>query len=487
MASNERPNILWICTDQQRFDTLGCYGNDVVETPVLDSLADRGIRFDQCFSQSPVCTPSRASFLTGRYPRTTGCRQNGQPVPESERFVTQILAERGYNCGLAGKLHVSPSDRESVESQSVSEPLRRVDDGYSEFHWSHSPTDPHPSNAYHKWLKREGVSVTPSPYEGSEHVRTWVDPEYHQTTWCIEEAANFIEAHESHDDPWLFSLNLFDPHPPFDPPESYLERYVDRLDEIHEPNYERSELDDKPQVQRDKHRGDNNRGGPPFVDVSDDDHMLIRAAYYAMVDLIDDQIGRLFETLEQTGQREDTLVVFMSDHGEMLGDHGLYAKGPYFYDPAVRVPLIVSQPGVVRGGMESDAIVELVDVAPTLLEAAGIDRPTGMQGRSLWSAVTGEIDINDHRDSAYCEFYNASTQHTDPRAYATMVRTDDYKLVSVHGRDEGELYDLASDPDEMKNLWYNPAYESKKCELLDELAFRMAETVDPLPERVGRW
>lgn len=143
-----RPNILWICTDQQRWDTLGCYGNPFVETPNLDRLAAQGTVFEYAYSQSPVCTPSRASFLTGRYPRTTRCRQNGQDIPGDEILVTSILAKNGYTCGLAGKLHLS-----ACEPRVCPDMERRIDDGYKEFHWSHDPSGGWDlGNEYWAWL-----------------------------------------------------------------------------------------------------------------------------------------------------------------------------------------------------------------------------------------------------------------------------------------------------------------------------------------------
>ena len=132
--TERRPNILWICTDQQRYDTLGCMGNPWVQTPNLDRLAQRGALFERAYCQSPVCTPSRASFLTGRYPRTTRCRQNGQSIPEDEVLVTRLLADAGYSCGLSGKLHLSPCHPSVAPTGE-----RRIEDGYAEVHWSHTP------------------------------------------------------------------------------------------------------------------------------------------------------------------------------------------------------------------------------------------------------------------------------------------------------------------------------------------------------------
>ena len=500
-----RPNVLWICTDQQRFDTLGCYANEFVETAHIDGMASEGVRFDRCYSQCPVCTPSRASFLTGRYPRTTRCRQNGQRIPEDELLITRSLADSGYTCGLAGKLHIAPCNPNKPE-----EPMteRRIDDGYAEFHWSHHPGPDWPTNEYIHWLRERNIEFEDDLVddEGSgarridrshefddvadcEYVQISLPPEYHQTTWCADKAINFIEANAEEDQPWLFSVNTFDSHHAFDPPMEYLERYLDRLDEIPLPNYEDGEIKNKSVFQHQDHNGGYNTPGYfAYSEMSERDHRLVRAAYWAMCDLIDDQVGRMLEALERTGQREDTLVIFMSDHGELLGDHGIYLKGPYFYESAIRVPLVVSQPGTIPEGVESDALVELVDLAPTLLDAVEEEPLPRMQGQSLWPLLIGDTDVDAHRDVVYSEYYNAMPWHDDPELpFGTMVRTDRYKLVKMHRLASSELYDLETDPNETQNRWDDPAYASIKMNLLDTLADQMAETVDPVPERQAPW
>jgi arylsulfatase A-like enzyme len=474
----DRPNVLWVCTDQQRWDTLGCYGNDLVETPRLDALADRGVQFERAYCQSTVCTPSRASMLTGRYPRTTGCRANGRPMPEDERLVTHDLADAGYHCGLAGKLHLSPYRPYADESPTIREPIRRLDDGYAEFHWSSSPTNDGQRNEYKQWLRERGVEYRRERLD-VEHASIGMPAEHHQTTWCAEKAINCIEAHESADDPWLFSVNMFDPHPAFRAPEGYLDRYMDRLDEVPPPNYEPGELDDKPAAQHEQHTD----GNPAYTDLDDRGHRVMRATYYAMVDLIDEQVGRLLDALDRTGQRDETLVVFTSDHGELCGDHGMYTKGPFFYEPSVRVPLLVDGPGVASGRTVDD-LVGLIDLAPTLLDTAGLDRPPGMQGRSLWPALDPDGADPIGRDAIYCEGYACAHVHD---VNSTMVRTDRYKLVRHHDPGDGELYDLHEDPDETHNRWDDPEYAGAKRELLVALSDRMAATVDPLPERAGPW
>ncbi len=479
----KRPNILWICPDQQRFDTLGCYGNTFVRTPNLDRLAESGVLFEHCYSQSPVCTPSRACFLTGRYPRTTRCRQNGQDIPPDEVLVTKLLADAGYVCGLAGKLHLSACQPRACPSAE-----RRIDDGYGVFHWSHHPAPDWPANEYITWLKQNGLEYRTTPSEHSEHIRTGMPAENHQTTWCAEKAVNFIESNAAAEKPWLFSVNFFDPHAPFDPPPRYLEPYLDRLDHIPLPNYVEGELEDKPTWQRMDHRGAHGGlSGYRYSEMTDRDHRIIRAAYWAMCDLIDHAVGRMLASLEQTGQLENTLVIFTSDHGEMLGDHGIYLKGPYFYEPGVRVPLIISMPGAVRKCRRSPALVELVDLPQTVLDAAGLPHHPGMQGKSLWPILIGEAESDHHRDDIYCEYYNAMPWHKDPTPHATMVRSERHKMVVAHGSGGGELYDLQEDPNETRNRWDDTEYSSIKTQMLLRLCDRMAWTADPLPVRRGAW
>jgi len=478
-----RPNILWICTDQQRWDSLGCYGNHFLQTPNLDRLADEGTIFENAYCQSPVCTPSRSSFLTGRYPRTTRCRQNGQDIPDDEILVTRILADHGYSCGLAGKLHTS-----SVDIRFCRDMERRIDDGYSEFHWSHHAGPGWGlANEYWAWLDERGVQFETEQHPDSPWVFEGMPEDLHQTTWCAEKAEEFIRQNAASGAPWLFSVNIFDPHHPFDPPASRLERYLDILDQIPLPDYAEGELENKPPYQMKDHRGAyGDSDNMVFEEMTAREHRLVRAAYWAMCDLVDAQVGRLLDVLEKTGQRENTIVIFTSDHGEMLGDHGLYMKGPYFYEPAVHVPLIISCPGLIAP-RRSHALVELTDLAQTILDAAAVDHHAGMQGSSLWPILTGEADADNHREDIYCEYYNAMPYHQDPAAHLTMIRTTSHKLIVDHSNGGGELYDLDADSHEHYNLWNDGAGRGIKSEMLLRLCNRMAWTVDPLPERTGRY
>lgn len=479
-----KPNILWICTDQQRFDSIGAYGNSKIETPNIDKLAQKGVQFQNAYCQCPICAPSRASFLTGRYPRTCGVRQNGQRIPSDELLISKIFANSGYTAGLSGKLHISPC-HPSVAKQG--EP--RTDDGYSMFSWSHHPDfygnqeSNWPLNEYNMWLTGKKEKYDRIPYKGSPYVYVGPKEENSQSRFCAERAIDFINAHEGYpNNPWFFSLNFYDPHHDFDPPKALLEKYIAQLDETDLPIYREGELETKSFYQKSDHTGA--YGNPGFMDYSkmtSEDHLMVKAAYFAMVEQVDIEVGRVIDSLEKTNQLENTIIIFTSDHGEMLGDHGLYLKGPYFYDCLVKVPLIISCPRLIMQGKKSEALVELLDIAPTLLDIAGMAPNERIQGKSFMSTLTADKDM--HRDFVYSEYYNAMGTHEDNKAYVTMIADKDFKLVLTHSTNEGELYDLKRDPNEQSNLYYDKKKTDVKVMMLEKLAKAMVNTIDPIPVR----
>jgi arylsulfatase len=467
----ERPNILWICTDQQRWDTIGALGNRHIRTPNIDRLAKRGVAFTHAFVQSPLCTPSRASMLTGRYPSSIrACINGNERWSEAAPLVTKLLADAGYDCGLAGKFHLSSASRRI-------EP--RVDDGYRVFHWSHHPWDDWPEgHAYIDWLERQGHD-----YRALHEKHGYIPTELNQTTWCATMAIDFLE--EKRDAPWLFSLNCFDPHPDFDPPEEFLGRFD--VDALPGPLYRDSDLAAQRRLAAIKFQSEPvpQRGRAAKLRV---------AQYWAEVELIDRNVGRLLKALEESGQLDNTLIIFTSDHGTMLGDHGLVKKGCRFYEGLVRVPLIISWPAKLKQGLVSDALVEMVDLAPTLLELTGLEldasgAPGKMHGRSLVPILTGAADPSRHRDLVHCEYHRAIRGMP---SYGTMVRTRRHKLVVYHGAGLGgdglgELFDLEKDPGEFENRWDDPAYAELKLELLLKSFDATVRATDIGPRRVGSY
>ncbi len=473
-----QPNILWFSTDRQRFDTLGCYGNPFVRTPNLDRLAAGGGWFEHAICQSPICSPSRASFLTGRYPRATRVNRNGQGIPADEKLISRLLADAGYVCGHAGKMHLSAGD--PLVTQWCE---RRIDDGYVVYDWSLHPPGP-PASPYTAWLSEKGVTFKRTPVEGSPYVQIGMPAELSNPGWTAQRAINFIRCSPAVARPWFFTCNFEAPHNPFDPPEPFLRRYLDRLSDIPLPRYRPGELEDKPPFQRTDRAGvwGGGSGFFGYEQMSDRDHRMIRAAYWALCDHVDYEIGRVVEALRESGQLANTLILFTADHGEMLGDHGFYFQGPYFYPEMVQVPLIISGAGIGKP-VRCTSFVELVDLAPTVMEAAGLSRYAGMQGKSLWPLLTGREPAEGHRADAYSEYYQAiPTGHRSTGgAYCTGLRNREYALTVVHNREEGELYDLHEDPGESRNRWNDPAYGDVKIRMLKRLCDRMAETIDPLP------
>ena len=304
---------------------------------------------------------------------------------------------------------------------------------------------------------------------------------YSQTAWCADVANRFIRQQRNFI-PWLMSVNIFQPHHPFFPTEEYLNHYNPA--QMPNPKYKEGELADKPIFQSIDHKGAYGGTATSFTKTSPEEHRRITAAYYAVIEQVDTAVGEMLQTLEETGHADDTIVIFMSDHVEMLGDHGLYLKGPYFYDCLTRVPLIIRWPGRFKSGIKVDSLVELVDLAPTLLEAAGIAVPAAMQGRSLVPLLTGQTTT--HRDSVYMEFLNANAFY-EPAPMLTGVRTGEWKLSLSENPRSGELYHFETDPDEFTNLWINSHYKDVQEQMLQLLVSRMIETTDPLPVRNTPW
>lgn len=470
-----RPNILWICTDQQRYDTIGALNNPHVSTPNIDRLVREGVAFNYAYCQSPICTPSRASFLTGMYPAIVRLTRNGNDdFPAGHPpLVTKLLANDGYICGLIGKLHLTSAYRR-IE--------KRTDDGYSYWQYSHAPRDDWAvGHDYADWVRAQGHilgELTQSP-EG-------VPAALHQTTWCAEKTIDFIR--QPHHGPWLASVNIYDPHPPFNPPPEY--RAMFDPAQMPGPLFRESDLAQQQKLEavdfqskaRPPHDLDlNNRFGP---EEGRRDARTLQAAYYAMIKLIDDGLGRILDALEETGQRQNTLIIFMSDHGETLGDHGLIEKGARFYEGLARVPLIFSWPGHFQSGLISNALVELTDIAPTLLDLAGLPIPRRMQGRSLLPILSGQASPDHHRDFVRSEYFDALAE--PDATFATMYRDRRYKLVLYHGHGLGELYDLQADPGEFDNLWDSPAHAALKCDLLQRsFDVSIRGIVDVGTERIG--
>lgn len=468
-----QPNILWICTDQQRWDTLSYFDHPGAKTPHIDSLARAGTAFTRAYCQSPICTPSRASFLTGTYPIANQVHRNGNAgFPNHLKLLPKMLNESGYHTGLIGKFHLS-------RAKGIIE--KRPDDGYDEFYWSHGP---HPKwetgSDYHDWLNGKGVDGHELYADQVGATPSGIPSELSQTSWAGERARQFIE--KNRDDKWMLSINVFDPHPPFDPPPEYLAKFDP--DDMPTAIFQRSDLTSQGKIfgkvdQQSRRPVDPTRHHDPLSEQekpepeahsrppSAYESKKLRARYHAMIAQIDDMVGELINTLEKSGQLDNTLIIFTSDHGEMLGDHGLVYKGCRFYEGLVHVPLIFSYPVEIKKGVVADALVEMVDIAQTILDFVDLAPNEAMQGKSLYGLLTGVSDIREHKPYVLSEFSDALGYEGSLGSRASMYFDGRYKLCVYHDAATGELYDHRKDPGEFMNLWDDAEKQVLKLKLIE--------------------
>ncbi|CAN5814596.1 sulfatase-like hydrolase/transferase [soil metagenome] len=484
----EKPNILFICTDQHRFDALGCYGNPYIQTPNVDALAAEGVLFEQCYVQNPVCAPSRASLVTGQYPSAHGLWGNGVTLPDDAELFSTALAKDGYDCGMIGKMHLSHCFAGRTES-------RLADDGYRFYKWAHDPSHSSPDNDYHQWLREAHPAHFERVKDNGQRERhqaagfDTMPTEAHYSRWASERANELLAEQRDRHEPFFLWVNFFDPHHPFVAPQEYLDRYAPAT--LPDPIGYPGELETKPEIQRlasaESYAG-HARG---FGSHSLDEIRQIVAAYYAMVSLIDDEVRRILDSLDDLDLAEDTLVIFTSDHGEMLGDHQLLLKAPMLYDPAVRVPLIMRWPGHLPAGERRAELVQWIDLNPTILDAAGLDPLPASQGMSLLPLARGDADA-EPRGWAFCEYLNSGHPY-DPPVFISMLRHGRYKLIVEHGppattrERTGELYDLIADPHELHNLWDAPVHADTRICLERKLLDVLVATRDRSQPRAAHW
>jgi len=485
-AEPRRPNVLFVTADQLRADALGCYGNGAIQTPVIDRLAERGVRFERMFAAYPVCAPNRASIVTGRYPTVHRLRANGMRLPECELTLMEALRQAGYATYGVGKMHFGPQWAYPADGSPIMDPdpstAINPQPPESVFPWYGFDhvwlTEDHRIGPYGDYLARHGYDVWDELHSASypQHATeaSAFPEEHHQTTWITDRAIDYLGQHPA-ERPFFLWVSYVHPHHPFNPPVPYDAIYSP--EEMLLPVWDEGEVARWPEAYRRKYHALG--GGHEAIGMdrlTDADWQRIKAYYYGMISLIDKNVGRLLDTLERQGRLEDTIVVFTADHGENLGDHHLLFKGTT-YDPVTRVPFIVVQPGNQAADETREALCSSIDIMPTLLDLVGVPcpEPCPVQGTSLVPAMCDpERRI---RDALLIE--NAGIRRS--------VRTQGV-LLTWHGPDtQGELYDLGADPDCLHNLWGLPEARERQEALLQRLIQLMAENVDPLPPREGPW
>ncbi len=456
----ERPNIILIITDQQRFDTINALGFPWVDTPNLDRLVHDGTSFDNCFITAPSCAPARASLFTGYWPHVTGVLKNADLWRHS---WVERLADSGYHCVNIGKMHSFPyetplgfHERYVVENK----------DRYLEGRYYFDEWDKALRIRGEVKQQRERYREWPG-YRESLGAFDWkLPPDLHPDFFTGDMARWWLKSYPR-TQPLFLQVGFPGPHPPYDPLPEYSQRYLQRelpLQEVHQ-----ADLDGQPapfrQLREHNFRIDHD-AVVHLPHPTAEQRRRQRAYYLGNVTMIDEKIGQLMQTLEEQGYLENSIVIFTSDHGDCLGDHGHSQKWT-MYDTILRVPLIFWSPGRIDGGQRILGMCQLMDVGRTVLELAGVDAPADMQAETLLPALNADtLPSWSARDLVYAE-HPADGIYEGP--YMTMVRSRDWKLVHFLDSEEGQLFDLRKDPDEFHNLWDDPAAAVQKRELLDAL------------------
>lgn len=470
------PHVVVVMTDQQRWDAFGAAGNDRIRTPNLDRLAGEGVRFERAFVPIPLCTPSRASLFTGRYPngQTMGGNERATLPPEAPNLAG-AFRDAGYRTLLVGKDHLfGPAGSARFFDHAV-----RYD------HAGRLPVDG--GDDAERAVRASRIDRFSDRFVASaEH-----DAAHQPTRRLTGEAIAAVRDARARRQPFFLWLSYPDPHPPYVVAEPYASLY--RGQDLGTPATRPDELNDKPLRQRLA------RDLMGMGDYQPADLPRLREIYYGMVTFIDDEVGRFATALEAEGIADDTILLFLSDHGDYLGDHGMVRKSPAMYDCLVRVPLFVRWPAQIRPGRVTDTLVESIDLASTLLDLAGLPPLPGDAGRSLAPLLRGETGTHKERvfglygggGDAFTEVgverldLDALRSRPHPwmgtatmRGRMAMVRTTDWKLVHHRGG-EGELYDLRRDPDELWNRYRDPVHAEARAELTRALADFL---LDALPD-----
>lgn len=456
-----RPSFVMIVTDQERFDVLGCNGSPICRTPALDTLAAGGVRFEQAFAPAALCSPSRASMLTGLYPHAHGLLNNTHgedalraELPAEIATFPELLRDAGYRLGFVGKWHVGrasgPEARGFHDVVSAPYDVAQAEDNRALLD---------PIDAVFPEGRMTIAGIDPRPVEMTDtHVAT-------------DQAIALLERYAAAGEPFLLRLDFEGPHHPYMPPEPFASLY-DPMAIPPWPSFDEDQAH-KPAAQR---RLLEQRG---VAGLTWSDWQPIVARYFGFMSFVDHEIGRLLEQLERMGIADQTVVVHTSDHGDMTGSHGgQFNKGPLMYDEVYRVPLIVRDGRALRQGQVCSSLVSTMDLAPTILELAGLEVPPGLHGRSLVPLLDDPGRVDPSRDAVFGEYHGEEWGLFSQR----MVRTRDAKYVySPHGTDE--LYDLATDPYERTNLVEDPLAQDVAVRLRRRLLRWMIETGDPL----ARW
>jgi arylsulfatase A-like enzyme len=501
----KKPNIIVICTDQQRVDTLSCYGSDFVKTPGFDKIADDGLKFDNAYCPSATCTPSRVSLLTGQNVSKHNVWSVGVNTGDGISMLPHRLGDMGYQTGLIGKAHLEAYQAPPEQSQ---ESVEGFEKGYGDWlgpyygfnhvrlalgHVNYGMT-----GHYGAWLRetfseaeiedfKKLIPVTNQRSFGGEAYFSKLPLRYHNSVWTTDSAIDFLDEVNA-EDPFFLFVSYQDPHHPHAIPED-CEPSVS-ADDVPLPHYVEGELEDKPPHFKIARQGELSQSrftgtkypmagqgeGADFRDVEPHTAAQGRAHYYSMIGIIDKELQRLWTELEDRNLYDDTLIIVTSDHGELLGDHGLWMKGPFHYEQLVKVPLIMKLPkGHECSKIDTNQTVSLIDVTPTCLSIAGkAELPDEIDGIDLTSSS------KDQKRTVFVE-----TIQDWHALNCTTAISGNMKMTWYANEDFGELIDLEDDPFEVKNKWDDEGARAVKMKLLSDILNMKVKATRSVKKRIS--
>ncbi|MEA3402398.1 MAG: sulfatase [Armatimonadota bacterium] len=452
--SDRRPNILFIMSDDHASHAMTCYGSVVNETPQMDRIAEDGVRLDNCFCTNSICTPSRASILTGKYSHLNGVFTLREGMDQRQMTAPKLLQQAGYQTAIFGKWHL----------------------GHGGIH------DP---QGFDRWcvLPGQGLYHDPEMFDQGEK-RTF---QGYATDLITDMSLEWLEDRDP-DRPFFLMTHHKAPHRPWEPDEKHMHMYED-IDIPEPPTFwddyaNRSTAAREAQMRVGRDFTERDLKQPRPEGLTDEEfkrwaYQRYMQDYLRCVASVDDNVGRMLDWLDAAGLTEDTVVIYTSDQGFFLGDHGWYDKR-FMYEESLRMPFVVRYPGEIPAGSVNDDIILNTDFAPLFLDYAGLDAPEQMQGRSFRSNVAGQTPQDWRQSFYYRYFMHIDGGHNVWAHYG--LRTHRYKLIFYYeeepGPQEWELFDLQEDPMEMNSVYDDPDYADAAAELKEELARLRSEVGD---------
>lgn len=519
-AMSRRPNFILFITDQHRADHLGCYGNAVVDTPNIDTIAAHGTRFDRFYVANPVCMPNRASLMTGRMPSAHGVRHNGIPLARDHVTFVELLAAAGYDTALIGKSHLQnftgkPARYGYAAPEGLTPPPEALQDarkrrragpayeaenqtrwkgvstpyygfGHAEVCTGHGDEV---GGDYLDWLREKGGD--PDKLVGPRNAlpdntrvapqawRTAVPEDLYPTRYVAERACHYLAARKDTDAPFFLQVSFPDPHHPFTPPGRFWDMYDPAAMALPENFNAGGDLLPVRHLREALAAGTAVRDLPTqgFA-VSEAEARTSIALTYGMITMVDEAVGRVRRALADAGLAEETVVMFTSDHGDYMGAYGLMTKYRLHVQGLIRVPFIWTEPQGTGGESRND-LATAIDIAPTVLARAGLAPFNGCQGRDLLSSAAPAAVLVE--EDAVTPMFGESV----PARVRTLV-TDRWRLSFHQGPDWWELYDLAEDPFETTNLWNDEGARAAARPLVEEMVARLVALQDVSPLPTGR-